>query len=245
MPYLFLSPSTQEENQFVGGGSERYWTNQIADAMEPYLHASGINVIRNNPNGSANTAIRQSNLSGPDFHLALHTNAAPGETAGRARYSIVFYYPGSTEGQRMADILVKNLKKIYPLPDRVRAEARATIGELRLTRAPSAFIELGFHDNPEDAAWMTGNVDKIAQNLAASVSEYFGLPALQPREARTGTVSLSSGRLNLRGGPSTDAPILLTIPNGAQVQVLGEWNGWYTISYEGVYGYVRADFIRF
>ena len=42
MPKIYLSPSTQEFNSYVTGGSEEYYMNLIADAMEPYLTASGI-----------------------------------------------------------------------------------------------------------------------------------------------------------------------------------------------------------
>ena len=46
MPFLFLSPSTQAGNPYVTEGNERLWMNRIADRMEPYLRASGINVTR-------------------------------------------------------------------------------------------------------------------------------------------------------------------------------------------------------
>ena len=36
MPNVFLSPSTQEWNPYVNGGSEEFYMNQIADRMEPY-----------------------------------------------------------------------------------------------------------------------------------------------------------------------------------------------------------------
>ena len=42
MPNVFLSPSTQEWNPYVNGGSEEFYMNQIADRMEPYLRSSGI-----------------------------------------------------------------------------------------------------------------------------------------------------------------------------------------------------------
>ena len=42
MPTIYLSPSTQESNLFVSGGSEEYYMNLIADAMVPYLNSSGI-----------------------------------------------------------------------------------------------------------------------------------------------------------------------------------------------------------
>ena len=77
MPFLFLSPSTQYFNPYITTGDERYWMNALADEMTPYLHASGITVTRNNPDGSAAQSIRDSNASRQDFHLALHSNAAP------------------------------------------------------------------------------------------------------------------------------------------------------------------------
>ena len=85
MPFLFLSPSTQDFNPYVTTGNEQYWMNQLADRMEPYLFASGLNVTRNDPNGSAAQSIRASNAGTYDFHLALHSNASPEALAGRQR----------------------------------------------------------------------------------------------------------------------------------------------------------------
>ena len=47
MPIIYLSPSTQDWNHFVNGGTEEYYMNLIADAMEPYLLSSGIRWVRN------------------------------------------------------------------------------------------------------------------------------------------------------------------------------------------------------
>ena len=41
MPIIYLSPSTQEWNYFVTGGTEEQYMNQLADLMVPYLDASG------------------------------------------------------------------------------------------------------------------------------------------------------------------------------------------------------------
>ena len=49
MPRVYLSPSLQEFNPFVNGGTEEGVMNLIADAMEPYLTASGIEFVRNSP----------------------------------------------------------------------------------------------------------------------------------------------------------------------------------------------------
>ena len=152
----------------------------IADRMEPYLRASGINVTRNDPEGTVGTSIRASNAGNYDFHLALHSNAAPPQSAGTVRGIDLYYYPGSTDGLRMANILADNLREIYPLPQRVRPLASTSITEIRRVRAPSVLAELGYHDNRADAEWIENNLEAIARSLALSVTEYFGVPFLTP-----------------------------------------------------------------
>lgn len=243
MPFLFLSPSTQDFNPYVTTGNEQYWMNQLADRMEPYLFASGLNVTRNDPNGSAAQSIRASNAGTYDFHLALHSNASPEALAGRQRGADIYYFPASEEGLRMANILVDDLKPIYPLPERVRALPTVLIGEVRRTKAPSVLAELGYHDNVEDADWLTGNLEEIAAALSEGVTEYFGLPFLTPSEPRTGIVTLSSGTLNLRSLPTTDAAVLAQLPNGATVTILGQFDEWYTVEYDGLHGFASSRYI--
>ena len=243
MPFLFLSTSAQDFNPYVTTGSEQYWMNQLADRMEPYLFASGLNVTRNDPNGSAAQSIRASNAGTYDFHLALHSNASPEALAGRQRGVDIYYFPASEEGLRMANILVDNLKPIYPLPERVRALPTVLIGEVRRTKAPSVLAELGYHDNVEDADWLTGNLEEIAAALSEGVTEYFGLPFLTPSEPRTGIVTLSSGTLNLRSLPTTDAAVLAQLPNGATVTILGQFDEWYTVEYDGLHGFASSRYI--
>lgn len=243
MPFLFLSPSTQDFNPYVTTGNEQYWMNQLADRMEPYLFASGLNVTRNDPNGSAAQSIRASNAGTYDFHLALHSNASPEALAGRQRGVDIYYFPVSEEGLRMANILVDDLKPIYPLPERVRALPTVLIGEVRRTKAPSVLAELGYHDNVEDADWLTGNLEEIAAALSEGVTEYFGLPFLTPSEPRTGIVTLSSGTLNLRSLPTTDAAVLAQLPSGATVTILGQFDEWYTVEYDGLHGFASSRYI--
>lgn len=179
MPDIYLSPSTQEFNPYVIGGNEEYYMNLIADAMEPYLYESGIGFSRNTPEMTAATSIAASNAGNYDLHLALHSNATASGN-GTTRGIEVYYFPGSTNGQRAAEIFANNLQIIYPLPDRVRTIPTTTLGEVRRTRAPGILIELGYHDNFEDAVWVRDNINTIAQNLVLSLCDYFGIPFNMP-----------------------------------------------------------------
>ena len=243
MPTIYLSPSTQESNLYVNGGSEEYYMNLLADDMVPWLRASGIQIARNTPQMTAASSIRASNAGNYDLHVALHSNAAGEGKYGTARGSIIFYAPGSVNGKRAAEIVAANLRSIYPLPDKVRTEATLRLGEVRQTRAPSVFIELAYHDNEQDAQWIKDNLPEIAKNIAGSIAEYFGLPLVTPQSDRTGRVVTQSGGLNIRSRPSMNGSILTSAPNGTVLTVLGERNGWSTVNYNGVVGFARSGYI--
>lgn len=243
MPVIYLSPSTQENNLYVNGGTEEDWMNRLADAMVPYLNASGIQYVRNTPDMTASSSIRASNAGNYDLHLALHSNASAPQNYGQARGIIVFFYPASSNGRRAAEIVADNLKVIYPLPNRVRAEGTTSIGEVRLTRAPSVFIELGYHDNPDDASWVQNNLDRIAQNIVLSLTEYFGIPFLYPQSPRQGLVDVNWGHLNIRSRPSTSAPVIARAYDGARLTILNQYQDWYLVSFDGTEGYANSSFI--
>lgn len=246
MPIIYLSPSTQEFNPYItGSGSEEYFMNRIADEMEPYLRANTIRFTRNTPQMTAASSIAQANRGNYDLYLALHSNASgDGITEGRVRGIIAFYYPTSRSGRRAAEIFARNLKSIYPLPDRVTIRPTTALGEVRQPKAPSVLLEIGYHDNTADARWVEANIRPIAENLVLSLTEYFALPFLTPITPRQGTVVTEKDPLNLRAKPDTAAAIVTAIPKGATVTVYGVYDGWYSVAYGQYAGFVSSQYVR-
>lgn len=246
MPTIYLSPSTQEFNPYItGSGSEEQMMNRIADAMEPYLRANAIEFTRNTPQMTAASSIAQANRGNYELYLALHSNASgDGINEGRVRGVIAFYYPTSRNGKRAATLFAENLKKLYPLPEKVTVRPTTALGEVRQPKAPSVLLELGYHDNRADALWVEGNVEEIAKNLALSVTEYFSLPFFTPlTPPRRGTVITERDALNLRARPSLTAAVSAAIPRGAAVTVYGAWQTWYAVEYAGRWGYAAKAYI--
>lgn len=244
MPTIYLSPSTQEFNPYVGGGNEEYYMNLIADAMEPYLAASGIQFVRNTPEMTAASSIAASNSGNFDLHLALHSNAT-GSGDGTARGPEVYYYPSSIDGKRFADIVANNLQLIYPLPDKVRTVPTTSLGEVARVNAPGVLVEIAYHDNPLDAQWIRENINNIAENLVLSLTEYFGIPFNMPQPILTGSVATQGGNLNVRTRPSLDAYIIGRIPNGSEVTVYAQLPDWTLVGYNGLVGYVSNRYIQY
>ncbi len=182
MPKVYLSPSLQEYNTYVNGGTEEEFANLIADAMEPYLMASGISVGRNSPEMSLGEAIAQSNAGDYDLHFAIHSNAAPPALAGQLQGTDAYYFYNSPYGEEAANFVVDNMKQIVPKPNKVEAVPTATLRELRRTNVPAVLVEVGYHDNKEEADWIKENINEIAKALAKSITDYFGVPFQTPKE---------------------------------------------------------------
>ncbi len=243
MPKVFLSPSTQEWNQYATEGNEELYMNRLADKMEPYLRSSGIIFVRNDPERNVNGAIQDSNADYYDVHFALHSNAAPQNLAGRLRGIDVYFAPKSRYSENLANITANNLKSIYPLPEKVRALPTDYLGEVLRTKAVAVLCELGYHDNYADEAWLKNNLESIARNLVRSLCDYFGIPFISPIPVRRGTVRTNGGGLNIRSYPSLEGRIIGSAPNGASLTITGEINGWYVVNYNGITGYSKSDFI--
>ena len=241
MPNIYLSPSTQEFNPYAGGGNEEQYMNLIADAMEPYLAASGISFTRNTPDMTAASSITASNSGNYDLHLALHSNASATGTASGIE---AYYSPASERGKRLAEIIARNLQLIYPLPNSSRIVPTTSLGEVTRTRAPSVLVEIGYHDNPEDAQWIRNNVNAIAENLVLSLTEYFGIPFNYPQPIYVANVATRGSNLNVRYTPSATSPIVGRIPNGSEVTVYANLPNWSLVGYNQTIGYVRSDFLQ-
>lgn len=244
MPKIFLSPSTQEWNQYVTGGNEEEYMNLLADRMEPYLRSSGITYVRNDPSRNVVGAISDSNAGNFNVHLALHSNAAPERLAGKLRGIDIYFSPSSYDSERLATIIANNIKSIYPLPDKTRAVPTTSLGEVTQTRAVAVLCELGYHDNVEDVTWLKNNLEAIAANLVQSLCDYFGIPFVKAGPVFNGIVAAGGSNLNIRDYPSTGGQIIGSIPDGARLTIYGDvGNGWYVVHYNGVTGYASSQFI--
>ena len=243
MPSVFLSPSTQEYNPYNGGGNEEEYMNLIADAMEPYLQAMGVDYSRNDPALTVGGSVRLSNQYRPDLHLAIHSNAAPEHMAGNIQGADVYYYPGSARGRAYAETVARALEEIYPYPELVGASPNGSLYELRESKAPAVLVEVAYHDNAEDAQWIRDNVEGIARALAQATAETLGVPFISPGSPWTARVNTPGFAVNLRARPEWNAPYMAVVPNRTEILLLAEGNGWYLVQVNGTTGYINGKYI--
>lgn len=235
----------QDFNLYEGGGNEEYYMNLLADQMVPYLLSSGITYTRNDPaTQTLPDVIRQSNAGQYDLHIALHSNAAGAGKEGQMRGIEVYYNPKNLWSQKAAQFVADQARMIYPDSKLVQVLPTETLAEVLQVNAPSILVEIGYHDNPQDAQWIRENLGEIARAIVQGMTEYFGIPFVPPQPIRMATVHTGGPNLNLRKFPSTEAQILTRMPNGSKVIVYSQiGNGWNVVGFQGMVGYAAAQYL--
>ncbi len=160
MAKLCLNPSTRPD-PYPNGGHEAYWMSRIAAAMEPKLESWGV-------------APASAEEEGCGLSLTLRSHAAPQEIEAKIKGAEVYYYAYSPAGKRAAEIFTQAIKSVYPEPALVESAPTPVPEELRTPKVPALLVKLGYHDNPQDEAWLVNNVDAIAAALARAAADFLG-----------------------------------------------------------------------
>lgn len=203
---IYLSPAMHRQNECCyprPDGKQCYEAlenNEYIDILEPVLQRCGFDTKRgyrrtpmNNDDGDKimRQNVAESNAWGADVHYISHTNGADGSVKG---YRPI-YYTGSTKGKKLAEIMVKYRKEIYPYT--ITLNNRTDLYELRETNAVAFYEEHVFHDNLEDATWFHTHMNEIAESAAKGLCEYFGVKYVA---ATPSTSDISSSTVLLRKG---------------------------------------------
>ena len=178
MADVYLSPSVRHFNRGYGTyGTEEERMNLIADIVELELTRNGLTTARNNPAYDLTAVVADANAKGADVYVAIRS--APCETGMRG--ARVYYYRPGTNGQRLAEDIYTQLAAVTPVVDRGIEDGGMAFGglgyyELRRTRPPAVIVEVGCHNNPQDADFIIGNVYEIGVAIARGILNYFGVP---------------------------------------------------------------------
>lgn len=174
MKKLYLSPSSQENNLGPGNYNEEVVMNLIADAMMSELKAyPEILVMRNKRGNSYAGHIAESDAFKPDLHFALHSNALSGKARGCEIYC---NDPSdlSSPGTQFSMILYRRISAMTPTGD--RGIKVGTMAEVKTVHAYATLMEVAFHDNSDDALWITNHISEIAHESVLSLLDLWKIP---------------------------------------------------------------------
>ena len=183
MPKVFLSPSNQYDNPYAyGDTTEGVQCGKIAEACREALERSGV-TVKLMHDESMQEKCAASNAFGADLHVPIHTNAFNGTVSGTR----MFYYAEGGEGQKACQAIFARLAPVTPgTSENIRADA--SLYEVRVPAAPTAYIECEFHDNPAASQWIVEHTGDIGEAIARGICDYFGVTYKekeQPKPAAT------------------------------------------------------------
>lgn len=155
---IYLSPSTEDKSFGIGNfGTEEFRMNQITDVVEKLLINSGNFIVyRNKKFTSKEDIIEDSNKIKADIHIAIHSNY--GKNKGPECYVKV----NCEKSNGIAKEIYKEIMSIYydnKIDNGLFYEK--DIKEINSVNSPAVLVEVGFHDNENDASWIVRNIEKI------------------------------------------------------------------------------------
>lgn len=196
MSKVYLSPSCQYDNAYAyGNTTEAVQCIKIANACKTALERSGISVKMPSDNSLVNRCA-ESDKWGADLHVPIHTNAFNKKTTGTR----IYYYDGSAKGYNAAKAIYSVLAPFTP---GTSESVSANNGLLEVNRptAPTAYVEVDFHDVPSIAKWIIENTTAIGEKIAQGICKYFGVTY------KTATSSTSSTKPTTSTSTTTTAKI--------------------------------------
>ena len=171
---IYISPSSQPANTYaVGNTNEQEQCRKIALALEKELDRCGFNA-KTGISDSMYTRVPESNAFGADLHLPIHTNAFDGKVAG---LRIMVYKKGG-EAEKIAKAIMAELAPITPGSSDGISEYPG-LYEVKNSNAICVYIEVGFHDNPEEAQWIIDHTQDIAVAIAKALCSHYGVKYIQ------------------------------------------------------------------
>ena len=167
---IYLSPSSQPANTYaVGNTNEQEQCRLIAAALQKVLERCGF-VCQAGLNGTMYTRVADSNAMDAQLHLPIHTNAFDGKVAG---LRIMVNCLGG-EAEMVAKAIMEYLAPLTPgTSDGIHVMPQ--LYEIKATTAICVYVEVGFHDNQEEAQWIIDHTQEIAHAIAKGLCQHYGI----------------------------------------------------------------------
>ena len=177
MAKVYLSPSNQTDNRYAyGNTTEAVQCGKIADACRIALERSGVTVkVGHMP--SMQDKCKESNAFGADLHVPIHTNAFNGQVSGTR----MFCFSQDGKGMKACKAIFARLAPVTPgTSENIRVDA--SLYEVRVPSAPTAYVECEFHDNAATAKWIVEHTADIGEAIARGICDYFGVTYKAPEQ---------------------------------------------------------------
>lgn len=173
---IYISPSRQTDNRYAyGNTTEGEQCPKIAEACRAALVRTGrFRVMVASPSEGIAARCAASDKFGAKAHIPIHTNAFNNKVSGTR----IFCYNTKGDGYKISNAIFKRLAPITPgTSESVQV---AGYDEITIPKAPTAYVEVDFHDNPVAAKWIVEHTTEAGETIARGICDYFGVTFVEP-----------------------------------------------------------------
>lgn len=175
---IFLSPSDQVKNTYaVGNTNEAEQCTRIGAKCKEALERCGFSVQLVQYESLASKCAK-SDAFHADLHVPIHTNGFDGKVSGTR----MICYDLKGEGYKAAKAIFDRLAPITPGKSE-NISANPALYEIRNPKAPTAYVEADFHDNPAAAQWIIDHPAEIGEAICHGICDYFGVAYIAPTDS--------------------------------------------------------------
>lgn len=189
---VYFSPSDQTRNTYAAGNTtEAIQCRQIALYAVEAAKRCGFEALTDATSGgddAMDKRIAESNKWGADVHIPIHTNAFNKQVKGTR----LFCYAIPGEGYDICKAIMNTLSPITPGESDNITTAR--FAEILNADAPTAYIEVAFHDNAEEAQWIIDHKKDIAEAIVKGLCNYYGMTYIAPSGEKTESKTESASK---------------------------------------------------
>lgn len=186
---IFLSPSNQFANKYAGiGTNEGIQMGKVGQALQKALLRCGFGVMTIH-DATMQTKVQAADKFGADLYIPIHSNAYNGKVSGTR----MFCWEKGGEGFIACQAISKHLYPLTPGTSENITEA-TDLYEVRMPNAPTAYIEVDFHDVPEVARWIVDHIEEIAEAICMGVCDYFAVHYVEPKPNKLYRVQVGAFR---------------------------------------------------
>lgn len=172
----------------INGALEKDINLEISLLVKNYLEQNDIRVVMTREDGNGLNDANASNKkvqdmkrrialieeAAPLLTVSIHQNSYPEEYVHGAQ---VFYYSGSTQGERLADSIQKQMVKRLDPENKRQIKANDSYYLLKKTGTPIVIVECGFLSNREEAELLcTAEYrDRVAWAIHMGILQYLNM----------------------------------------------------------------------
>lgn len=173
---VFISPSDQTANTYAAGNTnEAVQCGKVGIALQEALERCGFEtmLVQYEPMSSK---CAKSDAFGADLHIPVHSNGFNKSVTGTRLFCSSF----KGEGYKACKAIFDELAPLTPGTSEMISE-EPKLYEIRMPAAPTAYVEIDFHDVDYIAEWIISHTTEIAEAIAKGVCNYFGVQYIAPK----------------------------------------------------------------